>query len=62
MRSKTWTLTARAIAYGASVRHVQRMLGRKGRLSMQSLFEDDLDDMSDRLDAALVEAAAACVA
>ena len=26
-----------------------------------SLFEDDLDDVSDRLDAALREAAAACV-
>ena len=26
-----------------------------------SLFEDDLDDVSNRLDAALLEAAAACV-
>jgi hypothetical protein len=28
---------------------------------LASLFEDDLDDVSNRLDAALLEAAAACV-
>ncbi len=49
----------------ASVKHVQRMLGHKDAAMTlnvyASLFEDDLDDVSDRLDAALLEAAAACV-
>ena len=46
-----------AIASGASVKHVQRMLGHKDAAMTlnvyASLFEDDLDD--------LLEAAAACV-
>ncbi len=54
-----------AIASGASVKHVQRMLGHKDAAMTlnvyASLFEDDLDDVSDRLDAALLEAAAASV-
>ena len=42
---------------GASVKHVQRMLGHKDAAMTlnvyASLFEDDLDAVSDRLDAAL---------
>jgi hypothetical protein len=45
------------------VKHVQRMLGHKDAAMAlnvyASLFEDDLDDVSDRLDSALLEAAAA---
>ena len=59
------TAASLAIASGASVKHVQRMLGHKDAAMTlnvyASLFEDDLDDVSDRLDAALLEAAAACV-
>jgi hypothetical protein len=47
------------------VKHVQRMLGHKDAAMTlnvyASLFEDDLDDVSNRLDAALLEAAAACL-
>ncbi len=51
------------------MKHVQRMLGHKDAAMTlnvyASLFEDDLDDVSNRLDAALLEAAhkaaAACV-
>jgi hypothetical protein len=54
-----------AIASGASVKHVQRMLCHKDAAMTlnvyASLFEDDLDDVSNRLDAALLEAVAACV-
>ena len=43
-----------AIASGASVKHVQRMLGHKDAAMTlnvyASLFEDDLDDVSNRLD------------
>jgi hypothetical protein len=42
------------------------MLGHKDAamtlIVYASLFEDDLDDVSNRLDAALLEAAAACAA
>jgi integrase len=59
------TAASLAIASGASVKHVQRMLGHKDAAMTlnvyASLFEDDLDDVSNRLDAALLEAAAACV-
>ena len=59
------TAASLAIRSGASVKHVQRMLGHKDAAMTlnvyASLFEDDLDDVSDRLDAALREAAAACV-
>jgi integrase len=59
------TAASLAIASGASVKHVQRMLGHKDAVMTlnvyASLFEDDLDDVSDRLDAALVQAAAASV-
>jgi hypothetical protein len=48
-----------------SVKHVQRMLGHKDAAmtltAYASLFEPDLDDFSARLDAALLEAAAACM-
>ena len=58
------TAASLAIA-SASVKHVQRMLGHKDAAMTlnvyASLFEDDLDDVSNRLDAALLEAAAACV-
>jgi hypothetical protein len=54
-----------AIASGVSVKHVQRMLGHKDAAmtltAYASLFEDGLDDVSARLDAALLEAAATCV-
>jgi len=54
-----------AIASGASVKHVQRMLGHKDAAMTlnvyASLFEDDLDDVSARLDEALSKAAAASV-
>ena len=59
------TAASLAIASGATVKHVQRMLGHKDAARtlnvLASLFEDDLDDVSNRLDAALLEAAAACV-
>ena len=59
------TAASLAIGSGASVKHVQRMLGHKDAAMTlnvyASLFEDDLDDVSERLDAALREAAAACV-
>ena len=59
------TAASLAIASGASVKHVQRMLGHKDAAMTlnvyASLFEDDMDDVSNRLDAALLEAAAACV-
>lgn len=51
------TAASLAIASGASVKHVQRMLGHKAAAMTlnvyASLFEDDLDDVGDRLDAAL---------
>jgi len=54
-----------AIASGASVKHVQRMLGHKDAAMTlnvyASLFEDDLDDVAARLDEALSRAAAASV-
>jgi hypothetical protein len=54
-----------AIASGASVKHIQRMLGHKDAAMTlnvyASLFEDDLDDVSNRLDAALLAASAACM-
>lgn len=56
------TAASLTIASGASVKHVQRMLGHKdASMTLNvyaSLFEDDLDDVSDRLDAALMAAAA----
>ena len=59
------TAASLAIAYGASVKHVQRMLGHKDSAMTlnvyASLFEDDLDDLSERLDQALSLAAAASV-
>src|SRR5215211_6526700 len=59
------TAASLPIASGASVKHVQRMLGHKDAAMTlnvyASLFEDDLDDVSNRLDAALLEAAAAYV-
>jgi integrase len=59
------TAASLAIPSGATVKHVQRMLGHKDAARtlnvLASLFEDDLDDVSNRLDAALLEAAAACV-
>src|SRR5215203_1493648 len=59
------TAASLAIASGASVKHIQRMLGRKDAAMTlnvyASLFEDDLDDVSDRLDAAISAAAAASV-
>jgi integrase len=59
------TAASLAIASGASVKHIQRMLGHKDAAMTlnvyASLFEDDLDYVSDRLDAALLEAAAASV-
>ena len=59
------TAASLAIRSGASVKHVQRMLDHKDAAMTlnvyASLFEDDLDDVSDRLDAALREAAAASV-
>ena len=48
------TAASLAIASGASVKHVQRMLGHKDAAMTlnvyASLFEDDLDDVSNRLD------------
>jgi site-specific recombinase XerD len=48
-----------AIVSGASVEHVQRMLGHKDAVVTlnlyAALFEDDLDAVSDRLDAAWVQ-------
>ena len=59
------TAASLAIASGASVKHVQRMLGHKDAAMTlnvyASLFEDDLDTVSDRLDAAISAAAAASV-
>jgi integrase len=59
------TAASLAIASGASGKHVQRMLGHMDAAMTvnvyASLFEDDLDDVSNRLDAALLEAAAAYV-
>ncbi len=47
------------------MKHVQRMLGHKDAAMTlnvyASLFDDDLDTVSDRLDAAISQAAAACV-
>ena len=52
------TAASLAIASGASVKHVQRVLGHKDAAMTlnvyASLFEDDLDDVSNRLDAALL--------
>src|SRR4029453_11428924 len=57
------TAASLAIASGASVKHVQRMLGHKDAAMTlnvyAALFEDDLDVVSDRLDAAWREADAA---
>lgn len=51
------TAASLAIASGASVKHVQRMLGHKDAAMTlnvyASLFEDDLDDVANRMDAAL---------
>ena len=48
------TAASLAIASGASVKHVQRMLGHKDSAMTlnvyASLFEDDLDDLSERLE------------
>lgn len=59
------TAASLAIASGASVKHVQRMLGHKDAAMTlnvcASLFEDDLDAVSDRLDDAIQKAAAASV-
>lgn len=59
------TAASLAIASGASVKHVQRMLGHKDAAMTlnvyASLFDDDLNVVADRLDAALAEAAAASV-
>jgi integrase len=56
------TAASLVIASGASVKHVQRMLGHKDAAMTlnvyASLFEDDLDAVADRLDATLVAAAA----
>ena len=55
------TAASLAIGSGASVKHVQRMLGHKDAAMTlnvyASLFADDLDDVSSRLDAALLESA-----
>jgi site-specific recombinase XerD len=57
------TSASLTIASGASVKHVQRMLGHKdASMTLNvyaSLFEDDLDDVADRLDVAFTEALAA---
>ena len=57
------TAASLAIGSGASVKHVQRMLGHKdASMTLNvyaSLFEDDLDAVSDRLDAAWLDASAA---
>ena len=57
------TAASLAIASGASVKHVQRMLGHKDAAMTlnvyASLFEDDLDAVSDRLDDAIRKAGAA---
>ena len=59
------TAASLTIGSGASVKHVQRMLGHKDAAMTlnvyASLFEDDLDDVSNRLNAALLEFAAACM-
>src|SRR4029453_19327580 len=48
------TAASLAIVSGASVKHVQRMLGHKDAAMTlnvyASLFEDDLDDVSNRLE------------
>src|SRR4051794_14194313 len=55
------TAASLAIASGASVKGVQRMLGHKDAAMTlnvyASLFEDDLDLVSERLDAAIASAA-----
>jgi integrase len=52
-----------AISSGATVNHVQRMLGHQSAAMTldvhASLFEDDMDALSDRLDAAISQAPAA---
>jgi integrase len=57
------TAASLGIASGASVKHVQRMLGHKDAAMTlnvyASLFDDDLDDVADRLDAALAASLAA---
>ena len=62
---KRHTAASLAIGSGASVKHVQRMLGHKdASMTLNvyaSLFEDDLDAVSDRLDAAWLDASAASV-
>jgi integrase len=59
------TAASLAIASGASVKHVQRMLGHKDAAMTlnvyASLFETDLDAVSDRLDDAIQKARAASV-
>jgi integrase len=59
------TAASLAIASGASVKHVQRMRGHKDAAMTlnvyASLFEDDLDAVSDRLDDAIQQARAASV-
>lgn len=59
------TAASLAIASGASVKGVQRLLGHKDAAMTlnvyASLFEDDLDTVSDRLDAAISAAGAASV-
>jgi hypothetical protein len=56
------TAASLAIASGTCVKHAQRMLGHKDAamtLSVYaSLFEDDLDDVSNRVDAVSLEAGA----
>ena len=53
-----YTAASLAIASGALGKHVQQMLGHKDAAMAlnvyASLFEDDLDDVSDRLDAGLL--------
>ena len=59
------TAASLAIASGASVKHVQRMLGHKDAAMTlnvyASLIENDLDAVSDRLDDAIQKARAASV-
>src|SRR5215203_1248602 len=59
------TAASLTIGSGASVKHAQPMLGHKDAAMTlnvyASLFEDDLDDVSNRLDAALLESAEACM-
>jgi integrase len=57
------TAASLAISSGAKVKHVQRMLGHQSAAMTldvyASLFEDDLDQLTDRQDAAISAAAAA---